>query len=91
MVRKRLFISEEHERALKARARHYGVWQTKLVRRMIAGILLGGEGGGARRRACKGGFGGLPRWGRALVGVAPLPRGPGGYAVDRDEVYEDHA
>jgi hypothetical protein len=45
MVRKLLYISEEHERSLKARARDHGVWEAKLVRRMLDGILLGGEGG----------------------------------------------
>ncbi len=43
MVRKQLYIIEEHERALKARARDHGVWEAKLVRRMLDGILLGGE------------------------------------------------
>jgi len=45
MVRKQLYISEEHERALKARARELGVSEAELVRRMLDGLLLDGEGG----------------------------------------------
>jgi hypothetical protein len=36
----------EHERALKARARELGVSQAELVRRVLDGLLLDGEGEG---------------------------------------------
>ena len=45
MVRKQLYISDEHERVLKARARELGVSEAELVRRMLDGLLLDGEGG----------------------------------------------
>jgi len=45
VVRKQLYISEEHERALKARARELGVSEAELVRRMLDGLLLDGRAG----------------------------------------------
>ena len=45
VVRKQFYISEEHERALKARARELGVSEAELVRRMLDGLLLDEEGG----------------------------------------------
>ena len=44
MIRKQLYISDEHERALKARARELGVSEAQLVRRMLDSLLLDGEG-----------------------------------------------
>jgi hypothetical protein len=46
VVRKQLYRSEEHERALKARARELGVSEAELVRRMLDGLLLEGKGEG---------------------------------------------
>ena len=46
VVRKQLYISDEQERALKARARGFGVSEAELVRQMLDGLLLGGEGEG---------------------------------------------
>jgi hypothetical protein len=43
VIRKQLYISEEHERALKARARELGISEAELVRRMLDGLLLCGE------------------------------------------------
>lgn len=45
MIRKQLYISYEHEWALQARARELGGSEAELVRRMLAGLLLAGEGG----------------------------------------------
>jgi hypothetical protein len=45
VVRKQLYISEEHERALKARARELGISEAELVRLMLDGLLLEGERG----------------------------------------------
>jgi len=44
VIRKQLYISDEHERALKARARELGISEAELVRRMLDGLLLEGEG-----------------------------------------------
>ena len=46
MVRKQLYIGDEHERALKARARVRGITEAELVRRMLNGLLLDEEGEG---------------------------------------------
>ena len=46
VIRKQSYISEEHERALKARATELGVSEAELVRRMLDSLLLDGEGGG---------------------------------------------
>ena len=35
VIKKQLYISDEHERALKARARELGVSEAELVRRML--------------------------------------------------------
>ena len=87
MSRKQLYISDEHERALKARARELGVSEAELVRRLLDGLLLGGEGGS-----------GLPKAGatEALEGfleeadrLAESHRFPEGYRFDREELYED--
>lgn len=87
MVRKQLYISEEHERALKARARELGVSEAELVRRMLDGLLLDGEGGTGLARAGSA---------RALEGflgeadrLAESHRFPEGYRFDREELYED--
>jgi hypothetical protein len=45
-TRKQLYMINEHERALKARARELGVSQAELVRRVLDGLLLDGEGEG---------------------------------------------
>jgi Glycine cleavage T-protein C-terminal barrel domain len=47
--RKRLYISEEHERALKAR--ELGISEAEVVRRMLDGLLLSGEGGRGQVKA----------------------------------------
>jgi hypothetical protein len=39
VVRKQFYISEEHERALKARARELGKSEAELVRRMLYDVL----------------------------------------------------
>jgi hypothetical protein len=59
MVRKQFYISDEHERALKARARELGISEAELVRRMLDGLLLDGEGGGGLAGAGCGGPGGF--------------------------------
>ena len=87
MVRKQLCISEEHERALKARARELGVSEAELVRRMLDGLLLEGEGGtglaGAGATEALDGF--LEEADR----LAEAHRFPEGYRFDREELYQD--
>ena len=87
MVRKQLYISEEHERALKARARELGVSEAELDRRMLDGLLLEGEVGR--------GLGGADA-AEALEDflveadrLAESHRFQRGYVFDRDELYED--
>jgi hypothetical protein len=53
VIRKQLYISDEHERALKARARELGVSEAELVRRMLDGLLLGREGEGLPEQALR--------------------------------------
>jgi hypothetical protein len=87
MVRKQLYISDEHERALKARAREVGVSEAELVRRMLDGLLLDGEigkgltGAGAAE-ALEGFFAEADR-------LAESHRFPEDYRFYRDELYED--
>ena len=84
-----MYISDEHERALKAKARELGVSEAELVRRMLDGLLLDGDGGSGLARA-----GAV----RALEGflegtdlLAESHRFPEGYLFSRDELYEDRA
>ncbi len=87
VVRKQLYISDEHERALKARAREFGVSEAELVRRMLDGLLLDGEGGsglaGASAAEALEGF---------LEDADRLGEShsfPEGYRFDREDLYED--
>ncbi|MDQ3793659.1 MAG: hypothetical protein M3341_13745 [Actinomycetota bacterium] len=87
MVRKQLYISDEHERALKATARELGVSEAELVRRLLDGLLLGGEvaSGLARAGATEALEGFLDEADR----LAESHRFPEGYRFDREELYED--
>ncbi len=88
MVRKQLYISDEDERALKARAREIGVSEAELVRRMLNGLLLGGKGetGLARAGAAEALEGFLEDADR----LAESHSFPKENRFDRDELYEDH-
>lgn len=86
MIRKQLYISEEHERALKARAREIGVSEAELVRRLLDRLLLNGETGSV-----------LP-FGRAEAAldflesvdrIADSHSLPEEYRFDREELYEE--
>jgi hypothetical protein len=86
MVRKQLYISDEHEQALKARAREMGVSEAELVRRLLDRLLLSGAPGEA-----------FP-FGRAEAAldflevadrIATSHRFPEGYRFDREELYEE--
>lgn len=86
MVRKQLYISEEHERALKARAREMGISEAELVRGLLDRLLSNDDSVGA-----------LPL-GRAEAALDFLESAdrisgthsfPEGYRFDRDELYEE--
>ena len=85
MVRKQLYISDEHERALKARAKELGVSEAELVRRMLDGLLLDGERGLAGAGATEALEGFLKEADR----LAESHRFQRGYVFDRNELYED--
>lgn len=87
MVRKQLYISEEHERMLKARAREMGVSEAELVRELLDRLLMGEE---SSRSA-------VP-FGRAEAAwdflesadrIAGSHSFPQGYRFDRKELYEE--
>lgn len=85
VVRKQLYISDEHERALKAR--ELGVSEAELVRRMLDGLLLdGGEGrgliGADAAEALESFLEGTDR----LAGSHHFPEG---YLFSRGDLYED--
>jgi hypothetical protein len=85
MVRKQSYISDEHERALKARAKELGVSEAELVRRMLDGLLLDGERGLAGAGATEALEGFLKEADR----LAESHRFQRGYVFDRNELYED--
>jgi hypothetical protein len=87
MVRKQLYISDEHERALKARARELGVSEAELVRRMLNGLLLDGEGG--RGLAGTGAAEALEGFLEEADRLAESHRFQRGFVFDRTELYED--
>jgi hypothetical protein len=87
VVRKQLYISEEHERALKARARELGVSEAELVRRMLDGWLLDVEGG--RGLAGSGAAETLEGFLEEADRLAESHRFQRGYVFDRNELYED--
>lgn len=89
MVRKQLYISDEHERALKARAGELGVSEAELVRRMLDGLLLDGEGGSGHAGA--GAAEALEGFLEEADRLAESHGFPEGYRFDRDELYEDRA
>jgi hypothetical protein len=89
MVRKQLYISDEHERALKATARDLGVSEAELVRRMLDGLLLDGSVGGGLAKA--GAVEALEGFLEEANRLAESHRFPEGYQFSRDEIYEDRA
>ena len=89
MVRKQLYMSEEHERALKARARELGVSEAELVWRMLDGLLLDGEG--RRGLAGAGAAEALEGFLVEADRLAESHRFQRGYVFDRDELCEDRA
>jgi hypothetical protein len=87
VIRKQLYMTDEHGRALKARAKELGISEAELVRRMLDGLLLEGEG--------RGGLAGADA-AEALEGflketdrLAESHCFQRGYVFDRKELYED--
>ena len=88
MIRKQLYIGEEHDRALKRRARELGVSEAELVRRLLDGLVQEERGGGEISG---------PRATAALVDgffaesdrTSEGHRFPEGYRFEREELYED--
>ena len=87
MIRKQLYISDDHERALKARARELGISEAGVVRRMLDGLLLDGEGG--RGLAGAGAAEALEGFLEEDDRLAESNRFQRGYVFDRNELYED--
>ena len=86
MVRKQLYISDEHERALKSRARELGGSEDELVRRMLDGLLLdGGERSGLVGAVATEALEGFLEEADRLAGYHCFPEG---YLFSRDELYE---
>jgi hypothetical protein len=87
VVRKQLYISDEHERAPKARARELGVSEPELVRRMLDGLLLDREGGRGLARA--GAEEAVEGFLKDADRLAESHRFQRGYVFDRNDLYED--
>jgi len=84
-----LYISEEHERALKARARELGVSEAELVRRMLDGLLLdGGKRSGLVGADAAEALEGFLEEADRLAGSHRFPEG---YLFSREDLYEDRA
>ena len=88
-VRKQLYISDEHERALKARTKDLDVSEAELVRQMLDGMLLDWEGG--RGLAGAGAVEALEGFLEEADRLAESHRFQRGYVFDRNELYEDRA
>jgi hypothetical protein len=89
VVRKQLYISDEHDRALKARARELGVSEAELVRRMMDGLLLEGAGGSGLAGASAAEA--LEDFLEEADRLAESHNFPDDYLFSRDELYEDRA
>lgn len=86
MIRKQLYISDEHERALKARAEEAGISEAELIRRFLDRLLLGSESGvqvplGRAQASLE--------FLQATDEIAASHRLPEEYSFDREELYED--
>ncbi|QIN80963.1 hypothetical protein GBA65_21115 (plasmid) [Rubrobacter marinus] len=84
MIRKQLYIGDEHDRALKRRARELGVSEAELVRRLLDGLV---EGGGVSAR--RGASSALDDFFAESDRTSEERGFPEGYRFDRDELYEE--
>lgn len=86
MIRKQLYIGEEHDRALKRKAGELGVSEAELVRKLLDGLVIE-EGGGAL--AGTGETSALDAFFAEADRTSESRGFPEGYRFDRDELYED--
>lgn len=86
MIRKQLYISDDHERALKIKAREAGVSEAELIRGFLDRLLLGSKGSGkaplGRARAALDFL-------EATDEISASHRFAEDYRFDREELYED--
>ena len=87
VIRKQLYISVEHERALKATARELRVSEAELVRRMLDGLLPGRPVGSGLAGA--GAAEALEDFLEEADRLAESHHFPEGYRFDREELYEE--
>ena len=87
MIRKQLYIGEEHERALKHRARELGVSEAELVRRLLDGLVV--EEGGRGALAGADATIALEDFFAESDRISEGHRFPEGYRFGREELYED--
>ena len=86
MIRKQLYIGEEHDRVLKQRAREFGVSEAELVRRLLDGLVVE-EGGGALAGAEA--TSALEDFFAETDRTSETHGFPEGYRFERNELYED--
>ncbi len=86
MIRKQLYISEDHERALKARAKEAGISEAELMRRFLDKLLLGSEDSG---RVPLGRAQAALDFLEATDEISASHRFAEDYRFDREELYED--
>jgi hypothetical protein len=86
MIRKQLYISEDHERALKARSREAGVSEAELMRRFLDKLLLGSED---RSRVPLGRARAALDFLEATDEISASHHFAEDYRFDREELYED--
>lgn len=86
MIRKQLYISDDHERALKIKAREAGISEAELIRGFLDRLLLDPKGSG---QAPLGRAQAALDFLAATDEISASHRFAEGYRFDREELYED--
>lgn len=86
MIRKQLYISDDHERALKAKAMEARVSEAELIRGLLDRLLLGSEGSS---RMFPGRTQAALDFLEATDEISASHRFTEDYSFDREELYED--
>ena len=86
MIRKQIYISDDHERALKIKAREVGVSEAELIRGLLDRLLLDSEGSG---QASLGRAQAALDFLAATDEISASHRFAEDYRFDREELYED--
>lgn len=86
MIRKQIYISDEHERALKVKAREAGVSEAELIRGLLDRLLLGSE---ENIKVPLGRAQAALDFLEATDEISASHRFAEGYRFDREELYED--